>query len=153
MLTASQAQLPLAKIIVGAVMLSWERRHALLRALWLPLLVGVAFTLAETLWGPSTWTEETVDTQQVRQGSVLLWFLPLLALTVIFAVRSYGVYLLGEREPRSSVPISWGMRETRFVFAMAGVAFMFISTLLVFGSVLATLWQGASLRSVRSARC
>jgi len=56
---------------------------------------------------------------------LLLWTLPLFVLTVVFAVRSYRVYLLGDEPMQAVPPFSWSLRETRFVFAMAGIAFLF----------------------------
>ena len=117
-------RLPLAKIVAGALILSWERRYALLNALWLPLLLGVAFSVSESVWGPSSWESGTAEENAQRQTALLLWTLPLFALTVVFAVRSYRVYLLGSDGQQSVAPISWGLRETRFIFAIAGVAFV-----------------------------
>ena len=130
---AAATRLPIVKIIAGAVMLFWERRHALLQVLWLPLLIGIAFTISESLWGPSSWEPGSAELNAKRQTSLLLWTLPLFALTVVFAVRSYRVYLLGDQQPVRFAPISWGMRETRFIFATA--AFLF-------GSIVALAWPG-----------
>ena len=128
-------RLPLAKVVAGALLLSWERRYALLNALWLPLLLGIAFSVSETVWGPSSWESVTAEENAQRQSSLLLWTLPLFALTVVFAVRSYRVYLLGSEERQGFAPISWGLRETRFIFAIAGVAFVFATTLFVFSGM------------------
>ena len=135
-------RLPVLKIIAGSVMLFWERRHALLQVLWLPLLLGAAFTISEGLWGPSSWDAGSVELDAKRQTSLLLWMLPLFALTVVFAVRSYRVYLLGDQRPVRFAPISWGLRETRFIFAMAGIAFVFATAAFLFGSIVALLWPG-----------
>ncbi len=138
-----QAQrLPLAKVVAGALILSWERRYALLHALWLPLLLGVAFSVSETIWGPSSWEGGTDEEHARRQTALLLWTLPLFALTVVFAVRSYRVYLLGGDDPQARAPISWGLRETRFIFAIAGVAFVFATGLIMLSGVLALVWPG-----------
>jgi len=137
-------RLPLAKIVAGALILSWERRYALLNALWLPLLLGVAFSVSESVWGPSSWESGTAEENAQRQTALLLWTLPLFALTVVFAVRSYRVYLLGSDEPQAVAPISWGLRETRFIFAIAGVAFVFATALFLFSGLLALVWPGVS---------
>ncbi|MGD2139538.1 MAG: hypothetical protein PVH25_04010 [Burkholderiales bacterium] len=137
-------RLPVGKVIAGALILSWERRHALFKALWLPLLLGVAFTVSESLWGPSSWEQGSADQESAQQGSLLLWTLPMFALTVVFAVRSYRVYLIGGAIPVTFAPISWGMRETRFIFAMAGVAFAFLMSAFVFGGIVAMLWPDVS---------
>jgi hypothetical protein len=141
---AESTRLPVAKVIAGALMLAWERRYALLHALWLPLLFGMVFTVSETLWGPSSWELEPPGQQTSRQGSLLLWTLPLFVLTVVFAVRSYRVYLLGDELMRAIPAFSWSLRETRFVFAMAGIAFLFALAAVTFGSIVGALWPGAS---------
>ncbi|NIO40698.1 MAG: hypothetical protein GTO41_11265 [Burkholderiales bacterium] len=112
--------------------------------LWLPLLLGVAFTISENLWGPSSWQDGAPQLDQRRQATVLLWMLPLFALTVVFAVRSYRVYLLGRDVQPHFAPISWGMRETRFVIAMAGIFFVFLSAAFIFGTLVALLWPDVS---------
>ena len=129
--------LPLGKVIAGSLMLSWERRHALLRALWLPLLLGIGLTVAESFLGPDPAQQGVGETGNQTQSYLLLWTLPLFALTVVFAVRSYRVYLLGDQLPAAKAPLSWGLRETRFVFAMAGIAFVFLMAAFVFGSAVA----------------
>lgn len=136
--------LPVGKIIASSLILSWERRHALINALWLPLLLGIAFTISESLWGPSSWEQAEGDSVSGQQTSLLLWTLPLFALTVVFAVRSYRVYLLGDASSARFAPISWGLRETRFIFAMAGVAFVFATGAFLFGSVVALLWPNVN---------
>ena len=135
-------RLPVGKVIAGALILAWERRHALLHALWLPLLIGIVFTVSETLWGPSSWQQDASDQQSSRQGLLLLWTVPLFVLTVVFAVRSYRVYLLGDAQTRAMPPFSWSLRETRFVFAMAGIAFLFALAAVTFGTVAGALWPG-----------
>jgi len=136
--------LPVGKVIAGSLMLAWERRQALLQALWLPLLLGIAFTISESLWGPSSWEQGATEPEPGRPTSLLLWTLPLFALTVVFAVRSYRVYLLGDTSPARFAPISWGLRETRFIFAMAGVAFVFAVAAFLFGSAVALVWPNVS---------
>jgi hypothetical protein len=140
----SSPRLPVVKIIAGSVMLFWERRRALLQVLWLPLLLGIAFTISESRWGPSSWEVGAAELDARRQMSMLLWTLPLFALTVVFAVRSYRVYLLGDQQTVRYAPISWGLRETRFIFAMAGIAFVFATTAFLFGSIVALLWPAVS---------
>ncbi|KPK29622.1 MAG: hypothetical protein AMJ66_10160 [Betaproteobacteria bacterium SG8_40] len=135
-------RLPVAKVVAGALILSWERRYALLSALWLPLLLGIVFSVSETVWGPSSWESGTAEENARRQTALLLWTLPLFALTVVFAVRSYRVYLLGGDDPQAFAPISWGLRETRFIFAIAGVAFVFATALFMLSGVLALVWPG-----------
>ncbi len=137
-------RLPVGKVIAGGLILAWERRHALLHALWLPLLLGIAFTVSETLWGPSSWEQVSPEQQAPRQGALLLWTLPLFVLTVVFAVRSYRVYLLGDDQIKVLPAFSWGLRETRFVFAMAGIAFLFALAAVTFGSIVGALWPGIS---------
>ena len=130
--------LPLGKVIAGSLMLSWERRRALVRAVWLPFLLGIGLTIAETFFGPDAAQQGAAETGGgLSQSSLLLWTLPLFALTVVFAVRSYRVYLLGDQSSAATAPISWGLRETRFVFAMAGIAFVFLMAAFVFGSAVA----------------
>jgi hypothetical protein len=136
--------LPVAKVIGGALILAWERRYALLHALWLPLLFGIVFTVSETLWGPSSWDLGSPEQQSLNQGSLFLWTLPLFVLTVVFAVRSYRVYLLGNEPMQKLPPFSWSLRETRFVFAMAGIAFLFALAAVTFGTVVGALWPGVS---------
>ena len=136
--------LPVIKVIAGSLILSWERRHALLYALWLPLLLGIAFTISETLWGPSSWRAESMEQNQEPRTSLLLWTLPLFVLTVVFAVRSYRVYLLGDETSVKFPPISWGLRETRFIFAMAGIAFVFATAAFTFGGIVVVLWPGVN---------
>lgn len=131
------SRLPLSKVIAGSLVLSWERRHALLRALWLPLLLGIGLTIAESFLGSGSAQQGVADANSQPSSSLLLWTLPLFALTVVFAVRSYRVYLIGEQAPAPVAPLSWGLRETRFVFAMAGIAFVFLMAFFVFGSAAA----------------
>lgn len=142
MMRPAPQRLPVVKIIAGAVMLFWERRHVLLQVLWLPLLLGFAFTISESVWGPSSWEAGSVELNAKRQMSLLIWTLPLFALTVVFAVRSYRVYLLGDQQKVRFAPISWGLRETRFIFAMAGIAFVFATAAFLFGSIVALAWPG-----------
>ena len=137
-------RLPVAKVIAGALILAWDRRYALLRALWLPLIAGVVFTISETFWGPSSWEQGSAEQQTSGQGSLLLWTMPLFVLTVVFAVRSYRVYLLGDEPMQAVPPFSWSLRETRFVFAMAGIAFLFALAAVTFGSVVGAIWPGVS---------
>ena len=139
---AAPPRLPVVKVFAGALILSWERRHALLHALWLPLLLGVAFTISESYWGPSSWDSGTAEQNAQRQSLLLLWTLPLFVLTVVFAVRSYRVYLLGNGERQAFAPISWGLRETRFIFAITGVAFVFATAAFMFSGLVALLWSG-----------
>lgn len=134
---SATAMLPLGKVIAGSLVLSWERRRALLRVLWLPLLLGIGLTIAESFLGPASVRQGGSENATPSQTSLLLWSLPLFALTIVFAVRCYRVFLLGEQSPAASAPISWGLRETRFVFAMAGVAFVFLMAAFVFGSAVA----------------
>ena len=138
------ARLPVAKVIAGALILAWERRYALLHALWLPLLCGIVFTVTETFWGPSSWESPTPEQQSTTQGSLFLWTLPLFVLTVVFAVRSYRVYLLDVDSTQAMPPFSWNLRETRFVFAMAAIAFLFAFAAVTFGTAVGALWPGAS---------
>ena len=129
--------LPLGKVVAGSLILAWERRHALLRAVWLPFVLGIGLTIAESVFGPDAAQQAGSDTASQSPSSLLLWTLPLFALTVVFAVRSYRVYLLGDQSSMATAPISWGLRETRFVFAMAGIAFVFLMAAFVFGSAVA----------------
>lgn len=140
----AQQRLPLAKVVAGALILSWERRYALLYALWLPALLGFVFSVSESYWGPSSWESGTPEENAQRQSALLLWTLPLFALTVVFAVRSYRVYLLGSEVRQKLAPISWGLRETRFIFAIAGVAFVFAAALFMFSGLMALVWPGVS---------
>jgi len=142
MQVASSMRLPLAKVVAGALVLAWERRYALFYALWLPLLLGIAFSIAEGTWGPSSWESGTPEENARMQSALLLWTLPLFALTVVFAVRSYRVYLLGSEQQQVFAPISWGLRETRFIFAIAAVAFVFASGLFMFSGLMALVWPG-----------
>jgi hypothetical protein len=137
---ASVPTVPLAKVIAGALLLSWERRHALLHALWLPLLLGVAFTVSETIWGPTSWERGGTGEDADESGLLLLWTVPLFVLTVVFAVRSYRVYLLHKDAQQVFAPFSWGLRETRFIFAMAGLAFIFAAAAFLFGSLVTVTW-------------
>ena len=137
-------RLPVAKVIAGALILAWDRRYALLHALWLPLLAGVVFTISETFWGPSSWEQGSPGQQTSGQGSLLLWTLPLFVLTVVFAVRTYRVYLLSDQPMQAVPPFSWSLRETRFVFAMAGIAFLFALAAVTFDSVVGAIWPGVS---------
>jgi hypothetical protein len=137
---SESTRLPVAKVIAGALILAWERRYALLNALWLPLLFGIMFTISDTLWGPSSWEQGASEQNPSSQGSLLLWTLPLFVLTVVFAVRSYRVYLLGDETMRAIPPFSWSLRETRFVFAMAGIAFLFALAAVTFGTVVGAVW-------------
>ena len=143
MQAAVSPRLPLAKVVAGALILTWERRHALLAALWLPLLFGIVFSIAESIWGPSSWETGDAEENARLQSTLLLWTLPVFALAVVFAVRSYRVYLLGEGD-QSFAPISWGLRETRFIFAIAGVAFIFAATLFMFSGLTAIIWPGVA---------
>lgn len=137
-------RLPVAKVIAGALILAWERRYALLHALWLPLLFGIVFTISEAFWGPSSWEQGSSEQPSPSQASLILWTLPLFVLTVVFAVRSYRVYLLGDEPAQALPPFSWSLRETRFVFAMAGIAFLFALAAVTFGSIVGALWPGVS---------
>ena len=104
---SDNTHLPVGKVIAGALILAWERRYALLQALWLPLAFGVVFTISETFWGPSSWERGSADQQSSDQGALILWTLPLFVLTVVFAVRSYRVYLLGDEVMCKLPPFSW----------------------------------------------
>ncbi len=119
--------LPLLKVVGAALMLFWERRARLARALWLPLGGGIVVSLAELRWGPGG----------PEQRGAVLWALPMFMLTVMLAVRSYRVYLLGgDRDPR---PLSWSLRESRFLLAMMGVSFAFAALVFFVGSLVGLL--------------
>lgn len=135
-------RLPIAKVIAGALILAWERRFALWNALWLPILLGVVFTISETLWGPSSWDKSLPGEAANRQGALFLWTFPLFLLTVVFAVRSYRVYLLDDEAMRGKLAFSWGLAETRFMFAMAGIAFLVAIAAVMCVSIASTVWPG-----------
>ncbi|HZP93243.1 MAG TPA: hypothetical protein VFB20_10215 [Burkholderiales bacterium] len=125
--------LPILKLLGAAVMLTWERRYVLLRALWLPLSLGIALSLAGNRWGP----------QSPEEPGAVLWALPLFVLVVMLAVRSYRVFLLGDAAVRDALPISWSLRETRFMLAMLSVSFGFALAAFLTGALLAVVWPGA----------
>lgn len=121
--------LPILKLLGAALMLCWESRHRLVRVLWMPLLAGIAVSLAEIRWGPDG----------AEDNHAALWALPIFMLTVMLAVRSYRVFLLGLDEEHRKRPLSWSLRESRFLFAMFGVSLAFALIAVVAGSVLGLL--------------
>ena len=121
--------LPILKLLGAALMLSWESRFNLARVLWMPLLAGIAVSLAEMRWGPDGGED----------GNAALWALPIFMLTVILAVRSYRVFLLGLDEEHRKRPLSWSLRESRFLFAMIGVSLAFALIAVTAGSILGLL--------------
>lgn len=135
-------RLPIVKIIAGALVLTWERRYRLLQATWLPLLLGMGVTITLVSWGPSASAQAPQPANGDTQSSALAWMLPIMLLTVIVTVRSYRVFLLEPQRARQTLPLSWGMQETRFVLAMLLVAVAFIAAVSVLGNLLSTVWTG-----------
>jgi hypothetical protein len=121
--------LPILKLLGAALMLSWERRALLARVLWLPLFAGIGISLAELRWGPDS----------AEDGTAVFWALPIFALTVMLAVRSYRAFLVGVDETHQRQPLSWTMRETRFLFAMLWISLSFAVLAVLAGSLLGLL--------------
>ena len=144
MISGGQAnRLPVVRIVAAALVLAWERRQLLVRAAWLPLLLGAAITVAETQWGPSSWMDGSPAEDGGPRGSALPWIISVLLITVMVSVRSYRVFLMDQEQGRFAAPLSWGLRETRFVIATMAVAFAFVAASLAFGGVITAVWPGA----------
>lgn len=126
---AATMTLPILKVLAAALMLLWERRALLVRALWLPLLAGIGISLAELRWGPAT----------PEQSGGALWALPIFALTIVVAVRTYRVLLIGNDPQVLQRPLSWSLRETRFLLAMFGVGTVFAGIAFLAGSLIGLL--------------
>lgn len=121
--------LPIVKLLGAALMLCWDSRFHLARVLWMPLLAGIGLSLAEMRWGPDGSDD----------GNAALWALPIFMLTVVLAVRSYRVFLLGLDEEHLKRPLSWSLRESRFLFAMFGISLAFSVIAIMAGSILGLL--------------
>jgi hypothetical protein len=132
--------LPILKLLGAALMLSWERRGLLARVLWLPLLAGIGVSLAELRWGPDS----------PGDGGAVFWALPIFALTVMLAVRSYRALLIGTDEFHHKRPLSWTMRETHFLFAMLWVSLAFAVFAVLAGSLLGLLLPDPQLLGPRA---
>jgi hypothetical protein len=118
--------LPTAKILVGAVVLFWDRRFVLARVLWAPVLIGLMLSAIGAALarpdGPGT-------------SSVLL-LAPLLFVTAILAVRSHRVFLLGSQSVAGFAPLSWSVNETRFLLATLSLGLAFLGLMLLAGMLL-----------------
>ena len=125
--------LPVVKLLGAALMLTWDRRYSLLRALWLPLALGIALSVAEKRWGPNS----------PQDSGAVFWIAPVFVLTVMLAVRSYRVFLRGSDPEQQLLPLSWSIRETRFLLAMMAVSFSFALVAFLFGGLLGLLWPDA----------
>ena len=114
-------RLPIFKLFLGSLILVVERRSILFRSIWGPTLIGIALSTYQHLsliHGSRDSTNAAI--------AILIFML-----TIILAVRSYGVFL-GERDTKDSFLISWTMRESRFLVIMILVSFSFgILTLFV----------------------
>ncbi len=82
--------------------------------------------------------------QESRNSTSALITILIFMLTIILAVRSYGIFL-GERDEKDYSLISWTMRETRFLLIMVMVSFGFgVLTLFVGLMVGAVILDGQS---------
>lgn len=126
--------LPIFKLLAAACVLTWERRHALLRAVWPPLTLGILLSFAEMLWlGDST--------KHPAASSLLALFTFLM--TVMLSVRSYRVFLLG-REQQAGNLFRWSIRETQFLVVVLGLGMALLSAALVTGAAMSVALPGAS---------
>jgi hypothetical protein len=117
--------LPILKILAGAVVLFWERRVVLVRVLWAPILIGLILSLlSASLAGD-------------RGGglSAVLLLVPLLFVTAILAVRAHRVYLLGSESVAELPPLSWSQTETRFLLATLSLGLAFLGLMFFAGMV------------------
>lgn len=114
--------LPILKILVGAVVLFWERRVVLVRVLWAPILIGLILSLLSASLAES-------------QGGLMLLLVPLLFVTAILAVRAHRVYLLGSESVADLPPLSWSQTETRFLLATLSLGLAFLGLMFFAGMV------------------
>lgn len=118
--------LPTVKILVGAVVLFWERRFVLARVLWAPVLIGLMLSsIGAALARPDG-----------DASSSVLLLVPLLFVTAILAVRSHRVFLLGSDSVDGIAPLSWSVHETRFLLATLSLGLAFLGLMLLAGLLL-----------------
>jgi hypothetical protein len=117
--------LPILKILVGAVVLFWERRVVLVRVLWAPILIGLILSLLSA----------SLAGERGGGLAAVLLLVPLLFVTAILAVRAHRVYLLGSESVAELPPLSWSQTETRFLLATLSLGLAFLGLMFFAGMV------------------
>lgn len=127
------SRIPLFKLILGSLVFAWDKRFILLRALWLPVVLGISLSFLDSFWGPGSVGETN---ENVSGGFGLSYFVvvAMFFITVIASVRAYRVLL--ECEIESEPAISWGLSETKFTVAMFGLALIFMFVLAITSTLL-----------------
>ncbi|MAW33364.1 MAG: hypothetical protein CMK56_03020 [Proteobacteria bacterium] len=120
-------KLPIVKVFLGALILVIDRRIHLIRSLWAPVAFGVSLSSCQHF-----------AISQNEGGAINVWITILIfMMTIILAVRSYGVFLISDNESKE-MPISWTMRESRFLITMIIVSFAFGILTLIAGLIVGT---------------
>jgi hypothetical protein len=100
-MASSPIKLNIAKIIVGAAIISWYKRFELSRALIVPFF---GFIVMEAYW--------FYGQGKLGVESDFLTFLLYWSIVTVFAVRCHRIILTNAR---TGFKLSWTMRETRFL--------------------------------------
>lgn len=119
--------LPVAKILLGAVLLPWHQRARFAQAVAIPVLVQVLLMLA---WQYSALSLDVY-------ANWLLYAIHL-ALYILIAVRCHRLMLLDPPEKLVWELPRWGWRETRFAACILGLGAVFIAITMAGGTVIGT---------------
>jgi hypothetical protein len=130
------ARFDVAKVLVGAFALPWWHRRAFARALAVPLVLLVAFTLG---WHYAARRVPVLWNWAFCAGWAVLF--------AWFAVTCHRLVLLDAASVALRLVPRWTWRETRFVFWGVGMGLVFMVVLM-----LSSLLLGASMNAVSAVR-
>ena len=136
-------RLPLLKLILGAGVFAYEKRFVLARSLWLPFLIGMTLSFADSLGvkiiGDGNESGAGAGTETSSYGVMLFVITGMFFITVIATVRASRVLLECDISERS--PISWGLSETKFTLAMFFLAMTFMFALAISSTILVSIFN------------
>lgn len=139
------SKLPLLKLIFGAAIFAFEKRFVLARSLWLPFVIGMSLSFADSfgidVGGDLGVTEEGNELNTDAGSFGLMYFvvIAMFFITIIASVRAYRVLLECDIEERS--PISWGLSETKFTLSMFSLGMIFMFVLAISSTILVSIFN------------
>ena len=141
----TNSKLPLLKLIFGAAIFAYEKRFVLARSLWLPFVIGMSLSFADSfgvdVGGDLGVTEEGGELNPNAKSFGLMYFvvIAMFFITIIASVRAYRVLLECDLPERS--PISWGLSETKFTLAMFSLGMIFMFVLAISSTILVSIFN------------
>jgi len=132
-------RLPLLKLILGSAIFAYEKRFVLARSLWLPFVIGVTLSFADSSSVKIIGEEIAVGEVTGRYGVMLFVLTAMFFITVIASVRTYRVLL--ECDLAKISWISWGLSETKFTLAMFFLAMIFMLVLVISSTILVSIFN------------